>query len=68
MNYYLQAQNTELEGACRNKDERLTVKAAEVQKIPMLRTQLEELNVKTSLQQKSALPLIVNIVIPMHSL
>ena len=38
-----------LEGACRANEEQLAVREAEIQQIPVLRTQLEELNVKISI-------------------
>ena len=42
-----QAQQTQLEGAYRAKDELLAVRETEVQQIPLLRTELKQLHVGT---------------------
>ena len=42
----VQTEKTELEGACRAKDELLAVREAENEQIPLLRKELEELQVR----------------------
>ena len=43
-----QSEKVELEGECRAKDEQLAVREAEVEHIPILRTELEKLRVRIS--------------------